>query len=143
MNRRVAPWLLCGLLACGNPGSAPSTGMAGRDGQGVVLCFSKQLAVWVQVRATPASRSEGWGAGIPAPVLVSYPSRGFNPVFTRRNEGLVVAWIDGDRVVQTQRASHEDEHLSPVQEVTAALVVPGGWNLGFAAGDVVRFVGAQ
>ena len=130
------------LIGCGNPGAAPTGAIPARDGQGVVLCFAKRLSVWVQVRATPASRSEGWGSGVPAPVLVAYPTRGFNPVFTR-NEGAVIAWIDGERIVQTLRVPSDADHRSPVQEVTAALVVPAGWDMGLAAGDSIRFVGAQ
>ena len=134
--------VLATLMGCGNPGASPTGAIPARDGQGVVLCFAKRLSVWVQVRATPASRSEGWGTGVPSPVLVAYPTRGFNPVFTR-SEGAVIAWIDGERVVQTHRVTPDSDHQSPVQEVTAALVVPPGWDMALAAGDNIRFLGAQ
>ncbi len=142
MLRTLTACLLLALMGCGGGGGAVSSPQAGKDGQGVVLCFAKRLSVWVQVRATPTSRAEGWGAGVPAPALISYPSRGFNPVFTR-NEGAVIAWIDGERVVQLLRVSPDLDHHSPVQEVTSALVVPAGFELPLVPGDAIRFVGAQ
>lgn len=133
---------LASLLGCGGSGVSQAGAIPAKDGQGVVLCFAKRLSVWVQVRATPASRAEGWGTGVPSPILVAYPARGFNPVFTR-NDGAVIAWIDGERIVQTIRVNPETDHHSPIQEVTAALVVPPGWDMALTAGDSIRFVGAQ
>jgi len=136
----LAPVALLALLGCVNnhPAASPPAG----DGNGVVLCFAKRVSVWVAVRATAESRAEGWAATITTPVLVSYPSRGFNPAFTGEGNPWVV-WVDGGRVVQVQQAPSGAKHLSPVQEVTAALLLPAGAEVGFVAGDTVQFVGAK
>lgn len=142
INRLLGALALLALLGCARAGASTSGPSSARDGQGVVLCFAKHLSVWVQVRATPVSRSEGWGSTPGQPFLVAYATRGFNPVFIR-SEGALIAWMDGEKVVQTLRVAPGVEHQSPVQEVTSALVVPPGTDLGLAPGDTVRFVGAQ
>lgn len=140
MRKALVPLALLTLLGCenNNPVASPPTG----DGNGVVLCFAKRVSVWVAVRATAESRAEGWASTITSPVLVSYPNRGFNPAFTGEGSPWVV-WVDGGRVVQVQRAASGAKHLSPVQEVTAALLLPTGAEVGFVAGDTVQFVSAK
>lgn len=141
IHRLLGAFALLALIGCASAGASTSSPSPARDGQGVVLCFAKHLSVWVQVRATPTSRAEGWGTGPSQPFLVAYSSRGFNPVFVR-SEGAVIAWMDGERVVQTLRVGPGVEHQSPIQEVTAALVVPPGADLGLTPGDQVRLVSA-
>jgi hypothetical protein len=140
VRRLLAPLALVTLFGCAstNPVSTPPS----VDGNWVVLCFAKRMSVWVAVRATAESRAEGWATTTTSPVLVSYPSRGFNPAFTGEGNPWVV-WMDGARVVQVAQATSGQKHLSPNQEVTAALLLPPSVEVGLTTGDTVQFVGAR
>lgn len=137
--------LLLGALALALPGCKPG-GEAGRaslplkDGGGVVLVFDRRLAVWVSVRASAEARSLGWKEGVSTPVFVTYPARGFNPAFTG-GARLRVAWVDGERIIRVDEAA-EVRHVSPPQEVTGAILLPEGVEVGLQAGDRIRLVEA-
>lgn len=140
--KALLPLLAC-LAACGpatQKQSASAPALA--DGEGVVLSFSRRSATWVVIRSTAESRTNGWKERCDRPVLVVYGGRGFNPVFTNL-ERVRVEWLDGDRVVRIEEAQSGARHLSPNQEVTAALVVPEGCETGLRVGDQVLLVGGR
>jgi hypothetical protein len=128
---------LLALLGCTKTGGAPMP-VVHQDGAGVILSFEKRVAIWVTIRATPESRANGWKERPQSPVLVFYDARGFNPAFTG-GARLRVEWLDGDLVVRVDEAG-EGKHVSPTQEITAALLVPEGVETGLKVGDRILVV---
>lgn len=134
---------LLGMLGCGparmaeRPAILSPDGAPG-DGAAVLISFQRQNALWVTVRTTAVSRVLGWTSGSTRPVLVLYATRGFNPAFTGGAQ-VRVAWMDGDKVVAVAAAAGAD-HLSPPQEVTAAILLPPETPSVIQAGDHLRLV---
>lgn len=118
---------------------APSAQAAATDGRALLVSFERHETVWVSVRASAETRVEGWGAELTTAVLVVYPKRDFNPAFTGAAP-MRVAWMDGDRVVALADPTGAG-HLSPPQEVTAAVLLPPDEAPKVQAGDRFRLVG--
>lgn len=108
------------------------------NGQGLVISFARKHVVWAEIRATPEARAAGWRGPLKSAVYVLYPQRGFNPAFTG-GARIRVVWLDGGRVVKVED-SGEARHVSPPQEVTAALLFPEGVEPGFQPGDQLKLV---
>lgn len=114
------------------------------DGDGVVVSVPRRLALWVRVRASAATRADGWESA-QLPMLVAFPRRGVNPVFIPETQPLDVVWIDGDQVVAVHPSTRGRGGFdSPPRDVTAAVVgLPGIALGGLAPGDHVRLLGGS
>jgi hypothetical protein len=126
--RFLLPLLLLATIGCSSSAPLPSQGQNLTDGKGAVVCLKKEIVLWLQVRASAITRSEGWGKTESA--LVVYPTRGINPVFVGKERTSVI-WLDRDKIIGITQIDRSPAS-SPTQpdfiyhksEVTAAILIP-------------------